>query len=101
MSYNEHLVVVTTYEIADSPGKPDDAVIGSQYWHIGDKAWNNDYHENSRLRMTKQSRGATHLIKRDTTPPLAWLCRIRGAYTSAWSNCCSDLRVYAAIIAAS
>jgi hypothetical protein len=44
MSYNEHLVVVTTYEIADSPGKPDDAVIGSQYWHIGDKDWINDYH---------------------------------------------------------
>lgn len=44
MSYNEHLVVVTTHEIADSPGKPDDAVIGSQYWHIGDHAWINDYH---------------------------------------------------------
>ena len=44
MSYDEHLVVVTTYEIADSPGKPDDAVIGSQYWHIGDQDWTNDYH---------------------------------------------------------
>ena len=44
MSYNEHLVVVTTYEIADSPGKPDDAVIGSRYWHTEDQAWNDDYH---------------------------------------------------------
>ena len=44
MSYDEHLVVVTTYEIADSPGKPEDAVIGSQYWHIGDQDWTNDYH---------------------------------------------------------
>ena len=39
--------------------------------------------------------GAAHLNKRDTTPPLAWLWRIRGAYTSAWSNYCSDLHVYA------
>jgi hypothetical protein len=44
MSYKEHLVVVTTYEIADSPDKPSDAVIGSQYWHIGDKDWNNTCH---------------------------------------------------------
>src|SRR6185369_14597030 len=39
--------------------------------------------------------GASHLIKRDTTPPLAWLWRVRGAYTSAWSNSCSALHVYA------
>ena len=29
MSYNDHLVVVTTYEIPDSPEKSIDAVIGS------------------------------------------------------------------------
>jgi len=40
--------------------------------------------------------GAAHLNKRDTTPPLAWLWRIRGAYTSRWSNSCSALHVYAA-----
>jgi hypothetical protein len=44
MSYQDHLVVVTTYEICDSPDKPDDAVIGSRYWHTGDQAWNNSYH---------------------------------------------------------
>jgi hypothetical protein len=40
--------------------------------------------------------GATHLNKRDTTPPLAWLWRIRGVYTSRWSYSCSALHVYAA-----
>jgi len=39
--------------------------------------------------------GAAHLNKRDTTPPLAWLWRIRGAYTSAWFNSCNALHVYA------
>ena len=39
--------------------------------------------------------GAAHLNKRDTTPPLAWLWRIRGAYTSAWFNSCNVLHVYA------
>ena len=44
MSYNDHLVVVTTYAMPDSPLKPEDAVIGSRYWHTGDQAWNNYYY---------------------------------------------------------
>ena len=44
MSNKDHLVVVTTYEIADSPDKPSDAVVGSKYWDTGDQAWNNSYH---------------------------------------------------------
>ena len=43
----------------------------------------------------EKNKGAAHLNQMRHDTPVAWLWRIRGAYTSAWFNSCNALHVYA------